>query len=309
MLTDWAGQLEQQGQTSQAMAALQEAVERDATNGHALIHLGDLSYTTQGEFAKAIECWKRAYGHVSSAEWEAVSQRVAQAERDGMIERTFSTLQTDHFAMRFEGSGQAGAVASGLGTALEEAYARLSSSMNTRPPRLTVIVYTNQDFRRMAGRRDWAVGLYDGRIRLRLDEIGTAPAPQIIAHELAHAFLAHACGPRIPLWIHEGFAQSQEPEAPLSDEQQRLRTQITSGNSWVPLKWLDHHFQQPTDLNDLERAYMQARVVMAFLIMRQGMGHVLDFITRVGKGTTVPLAFDQTLAPLQWAKIDQGILE
>ncbi|MBI3011181.1 MAG: tetratricopeptide repeat protein [Candidatus Omnitrophica bacterium] len=307
MLTDWATQLEQGGKADQAMTALKEALEHDPDNGKALVRLGELSYASQ-DLSRAIDLWKRSYGNIPTAHWHAISRRISQAERDRAIERTFTDLTSTHFQVRFETPEQAH-VASSLRDTLEREYQRLASALGTGPARFTVIVYTGESFQRMAGQRDWAFGLYDGRIRLRLDEVGAAWLPQILVHELAHGFLAQAYGPRIPTWIHEGFAQAQEPPQPFTERQQALYDSIRAGTAWVPLKWLDRHFQQPSSLDDVERAYMEARAVIEFLVTRYGMGRLTGFLKRLAGGDPLDEAFDQTFAPLRWARIDQGIPE
>ena len=42
----------------------------------------------------------------------------------------------------------------------------------------------------------------------------------ILAHELAHAFLREEFGPRLPVWVHEGFAQASKPARPLAPREE-----------------------------------------------------------------------------------------
>ena len=308
MLTDWARQLAQQGKDEQMRALLEEAVQHDPTNGAALVLLGNHAYMTQTDLTTAIEWWKRAFGHIPSEQWQMIATRIAQAERDRALERHFIEATSAHFRLRFEQPEAAPQIAT-LGRVLESAYARLAATLGSAPPRLTVIVYTGQDFQRVVGRRDWAVGLYDGRIRFRLDEIGAEYAPQILAHELAHAALAQTYGAHLPIWIHEGFAQSQEPPKPLTERQQALLTSIRTRTAWVPLKWLDRRFEQPSNLEDVERAYVQARWVVETLMQRYGVSRFQQFLAALAGGAPIERAFDQTFAPLSWARADQGGFE
>ncbi len=308
ILTDWATQLEQRGQTDRAVDRLREAIQLDAANGHALVQLGNLYFVTGHELAKAIALWTQAHAHLTSAQWQAIAPRVSQAERDVAIERAFVGLQTAHFQIRFEGEQHA-EQATAIGAVLERTYARLSGAMGVSPPTMPVIVYTRGSFQRIAGRRDWAFGLYDGRIRVRLDDVGTEWGEAVLAHELAHAFLATAYGPRIPLWMHEGFAQAQEPPQPMTPHQQELLASLRARTSWVPLKWLDRRFTQPSALDDVERAYLEARLVMETLIAAHGLGRVGAFIKAVAQGQAIEQACDQALAPRRWARVEQGILD
>ena len=308
VLTDWAGQLEQAGKDDEARVVLRTAVEHDPKNGIALIRLGDLAYLTGDEMAVAVTCWKRAYGNVPTAQWHAVSARIAQAERDQRIERGFALEQTPHFDLRLQ-SGSVDQRLTSLKEALEQAYERLALALGDAPTRITVILYTEGEFQRVSGTRDWAIGLYDGRIRLRWNEIGTPLEPLLIAHELAHAFLHHAYGHHLPLWIHEGYAQFQEGASPRSPDQLRLEERVRARTQWVPLKWLDERFTQPSGRDDIQGAYVQARVVVEGLVKRYGMDHFKRFLQQLGAGRPIEAAYDQAFAPARWVRADQGIFD
>ncbi len=308
VLTDWAAQLEQQGQLDRAVAMLEEAVALHPSNGPALVRLGDFYYVTRSDLSKAVACWKRAHGDVPAQAWQLVSQRITQAELDMRVERVFTSSRTEHFQIRFE-RAEHGQWVDRLGTLLEQAHTRLSATFGRAPSQLTVILYDVGSFERMAGRRDWALGLYDGRIRLRLDEIGAERVEALIAHELAHAFLTEIYGARIPVWIHEGFAQLQEPAHTLTSRQQELLRGVQSGTNRVPLKWLDQRFVRPSDRDDLERVYVQARWAVEMLIERYGAGRFRLFLERLAAGKAIEQVFDETFAPSKWARFEQSGLD
>ncbi|GEM_PF-1408863 len=307
MLTDWATQLYQVGDVTRATTIVEEAVQDDQTNGRAFVVLGDLAFLTQDDLSKAIGYWQHAHGKIPADQWGAVSRRLAQAERDRAIERSFQGVETAHFRIRFEGA-QHQELATDLEMELEQLYQRLATGFGKGPEKLTVLVYTERNFERVAGGRDWAAGLYDGRIRLRADELRTSFRSSIMAHELAHAFLARAYGPRIPKWIHEGFAQSQEPR-PLTDPEQRLMQDAAARQSWIPLKWLDRRFNQPSNLEDLARAYVQSRWVVQQLLQQKGMPTFHELLTRLSGGEPIDRAFDATMNPLRWSRVDVGNFE
>jgi len=329
ILTDWAIQLERSGDAAQAERLLLEAVTDDPDNGVAFVRLGDLAYFRRSDFSGAIASWKRANGKLSPAEWRAVADRISQAQRDATIEQDFVSEGTEHFDIRLSHRGTADLEA--LGRLLETAYAALVEQLGSGPSKLTVIVYTERDMRRTYYQRDWALGFYDGRLRLLGRELGTDVAPMMVAHELAHAFLQHAYGPALPIWVHEGFAQLQErdpstrPPAeagglaqdvapaglrqPRTDDELRLEEAVAGGDAWVPLKWLDRRFAQPSYREDVGRAYVQARLVVAELIRRRGVARFKTFLDAVAKGTPVDAAYDAAFAPDHWAETDRPILK
>lgn len=307
ILTDWAIHLEQAGLMDQAEPRLQEAIRHDPDNGRAYVLLGDLAYFQRSNFAQAIEFWKRANGKLPDAKWHVVADRISQARRDQAIERGFLSTQTAHFDIRVQQQGRV--ALEPLGRTLEEAYARLEQRLGVGPPKVTVIIYTDADMRRAYNQRDWAVGFYDGRLRLRWDEVATEWASSLIAHELAHAFLYFIYRGRVPIWVHEGFAQLEELPRERSDEEQRLEQGMISGASWIPLKWLDERFSHPTSRDDVGRAYVEARLVVAELVARHGIDQFKAFLAALSRGTAVADAYDAAFTPSRWSRTDQTILK
>lgn len=277
------------------------------SNGAAYVDLGGLLYFRRSDLQAATDVWKRAHGHVPAATWLALSQRITQVQRDQLIERGFIARYSEHFDIRFQESSEADLTR--IGDILEAAYARLSEQLDSPPARLTVLVYSEAELRRVYGQRDWALGFYDGRIRLGLNDLTAAHLEDIAAHELGHAFLHHRYGDRVPTWLHEGYAQLQERGRVESAETRHIEEGILSRTLWVPLKWLDRRFEQPSGTEDIARAYVQARVVVERLVSRHGMAAFRRFLEQLSEGRAAPEAYDQAFAPARWSMADQGLLE
>ena len=303
ILIDWAVQLEQTGGGAKAESLLMEAATYDPDNSVALARLGDVAYFQRSNFSDAIAYWKRASGGLPAPERRALVDRIAQAQRDAAIEQGFTSQHTEHFDIRLSHSGAADLAA--LGQRLEAAYTALAGALGGGPSSITVIVYTERGMRRTYYQRDWALGFYDGRLRLLEREVAGDLAPMMIAHELAHAFLHHAYGPALPTWVHEGFAQLQEAGRPWSAEERRLEEAVASGSGWVPLKWLDSHFSKPSNREDVWRAYVEARLVVGALIRRRGIAHFKQFLGDLAKGRPVDKAYDAAFSPDRWAETDR----
>lgn len=307
ILTDWARQLDREGRTDQAEPLLREAVEHDPSNTSALVFLGDLAYFHRSDFTQAVGYWKQAYGQLPSAERRTIADRIAQAQRDQVIERQFAAYRTTHFDIRTAGRSQEALIP--LGQVLETVYRAMYEALGSGPSRLTVIVYPEQDLHRTYNQRDWALGFYDGRLRVSGGELALESLRVLVAHELAHAFLHHLYGHMIPTWVHEGFAQVQEGERARYPEELQLEQGIRSGALWIPLKWLDRRFSQPSGREDVGRAYVEARLVIEELVARHGMSRFKSFLAALAKGTPVETAYDQAFTPNRWARTDQSILK
>jgi len=307
VLADWASQLLKDGQTERADTLLQEAIEANPSNGTALTQLGDLAYYTQSNFERAITYWKQANGHVSPSVWHTIADRITQAERDQRIERGFEVGRTAHFNLR--GQAEDRAAMDILGQKLEMGYEQLAASLGRGPATVTVIVYSADDLKRTYNQRDWSIGFYDGRLRLRRDELTSPILGSLIAHELTHAFLHSLYGNQVPVWVHEGFAQWQEGDHPRSPEETQLEAQMTSRAQWVPLEWLDRRFTHPSGIDDVRKAYAQSRVTVTRMITRCGLVKFRNFLSALKDGTPVEAAYNRTFTPLAWTKINQGFFD
>lgn len=307
VLTDWAALLERQGRLDRAFAALEESAQLDPANGLTLARLGDLRYFRRSDFEGAVAAWRQAHERVPAAMKQALAERISQAERDRHVERDVRVQTSPHFELRVAGNAQADWPQ--LHARLEDAYRRLAGEFGGGPPRLTVIVYSAQDLRRLYYQRDWAIGFFDGRLRLRDVEAATPEASAIIAHELTHVFLQHAYGEAVPLWIHEGYAQLREGTVPGNEATQQLVERIRSRTDWIPLAWLDRRFSQPSSDEDVHRAYAEARVAVGALMSRRGAAPLHEFLRRLARGEPTEAAFDAAFAPLTWAKANQGVFE
>lgn len=304
MLTEWARSLAVQSKTEEALTAYEEAVRYDSTNGIALFELGDLYYFRKSKFDHAILLWKKAHGYAPSSTRRMIADRISQAERDQRIERQFNRHQSEHFDVRVQSSKHPAVAA--LVEILEEEYQRLETQLGSGPPRITVIVYNDQDMKRLYHQRDWSVGFYDGRLRMRWNELVSGVARPLVAHELVHAFLHHLYGASVPTWVHEGFAQVNEGQRLMTEDEQRIEEGVRSRSMWIPLAWVDSRFTRPSDLDDVKRAYIESRVVVSELIKRHGYDRFKQFLGRLKDGKSLEMAFDQSFAPSRWFRFNQG---
>ena len=307
MLSDWAPRLDQRGRGDDAVEALREAIRHDPDNGWAYVTLGDLLYLRHSRLDEAIDMWRRAHGKVPPAAWPGVSDRIAQAGRDQTIERGFTARESAHFELRFQ--AHASLDAARLEQALEDAYERLAGEFGRGPPRLTVLVYSERDLRRVYNQRDWAVGFYDGRVRLRADDVASALLPDLLSHELAHAFLHHLYGAGVPVWVHEGYAQLQERPRTLDADGERLMAGLKDRSQWIPLGWLDRRFSQPTSQEDVLRAYLEAKMAVEAMVARHGTPKFHAFLGALTAGRSPDEAYEEACAPARWALAERGLFE
>lgn len=307
ILTDWANLLNRAGSAEEAEGRLREAVQLDPSNAAAKVQLGDLAYFHHSNFTQAVDYWKQALSQLPSADRRAIADRIAQAGRDATIEREFASHRTTHFDLRVP-NGTTEDTAALVGQILELAYRDVYTALGGGPSRITAIIYPERDLQRTYYARDWALGFYDGRLRILGSEIGSDELRTVVLHELAHAFLHHLYGETLPTWIHEGFAQVQEGDRPRHPEELEQERAVRAGTAWVPLKWLDRRFAQPSGREDVAKSYVEARLVVDHLLRHHGAKRFHAFLAALSQGTEIEQAYDSAFSPDRWAATDRNML-
>jgi len=140
-----------------------------------------------------------------------LADELARAQEEARVMSTYLTDATAHFDLRYD--PQAMKVVQALpelGAVVEEAWQDVLAATGLRPQQRILIMLLEPTSYRSAA-PDWSSGLYDGRVRLVVDN----PAEELdslartLRHELTHAAL-FTIGSNLPTWIHEGLAQQVE---------------------------------------------------------------------------------------------------
>jgi hypothetical protein len=131
---------------------------------------------------------------------------------------------------------------------------------------ITVILYTEEQFRDITRSPSWAGGVYDGIIRVPTRE-ALKNRPQfekVLAHEFTHA-LVHNLAPRgAPTWVNEGLAVMFE-KGDLSWAEQLVR----KAPALIPLAHLHDGFLKLPE-NQVPLAYAESALAVRMLLDRSG---------------------------------------
>lgn len=167
------------------------------------------------------------------------------------------------------------------------------------PPgtRLRVILYEPDDFDRLTGLGDWAAGVFDGVVRVSVQDLGHGRWQPVLVHELVHAFV-QALAPNTPGWLNEGLAQHLENRpADVDRAREALR-----GGELFPLAALTGTLAAWDDVAQIGRAYDQSLVLVDALARRYGEEALRRTILGIGEGHTAAEAFQAwTAVPLATA--------
>jgi hypothetical protein len=150
------------------------------------------------------------------AKSESLDRFFEKVKREADVERGFSKDSRGSFLVKYDDQKFRG-----VGTSLLEMLDQISSRLSARlglplPGRLTLVLYTRQDYQSATLAHGWTGALFDGKIRLPVKNFATASSviEATLAHEMTHWFVGH-WAQHCPTWLNEGLAQFLEnPTAP-----------------------------------------------------------------------------------------------
>jgi tetratricopeptide (TPR) repeat protein len=167
--------------------------------------LGELHYRA-GRLTEAINVYEAALKHAPGA--SELETRLREWRREAERHNASYEARGAHFSVRFEGPGDE-LLARKVVELLEQQYWRIGQTLTAYPLEpITVVLYTQQQFRDVTRLPSWTVAAYDGRIHVpmrgALEE--TEDLDRTLGHELVHAVVFMLGGRNVPTWLNEGLA-------------------------------------------------------------------------------------------------------
>lgn len=252
---------------------LKESVALHATPA-ALVDLA-LLHERQDDPAAALAAVTQAEGLAGGdARVTSLKERLA---RTASVEQTFKSARHSHFVARFEGHAEERLAWSALDT-LEQAYFSVGKALDLHPvERITVVIYTGEQYRQATRGPDWSTGLFDGKIRIREGALAAdkGTLEDTLVHEYVHAAL-HTLPVKVPPWFHEGLAQHFEAGRPAPG---RVMARV----GVAPRDALDVPFTQlPAEV--VPAAYATAHAVVERMVERRGQWGLNQLIAELKGG-------------------------
>lgn len=196
------------GERSLARALVESAL-MDHPQSVTLLRIAAEIARLEGQDESSVGFLKRAIAVEPEA--PGLADELARAMEEARVMSTYLTDATAHFDLRYD--PQAMKVARALpelGAVVEEAWQDVLAATGLRPQQ-RILIMLLEPTRYRAAAPDWSSGLYDGRVRLVVEdptqELDTLA--RTLRHELTHAAL-FTIGSNLPTWIHEGLAQQVE---------------------------------------------------------------------------------------------------
>ncbi len=225
---------------------------------------------------------------------KAVTAKVHRTEK---VEEKFSTHNSVHFTVKYDGSEDPETWTAVLDI-LEEAYREIGQKFNFFPSKpIMVVLHTKNQFQGATGSPIWADGLFDpvlGRIQIPTQGAATDRAwlTRVLRHEFVHALIHEelgATGGAIPTWLNEGLAMQLA-----SDSWQDVGNIPAGDNSLVPLAALEGSWEN-LPAEKVGVAYMEANAATHYLIERFGMHKVQEVLVHLKARQTIAAAMQDRL--------------
>jgi hypothetical protein len=274
------------GEATKARHSLERALELAPQYTAASLLLGEILYRgsdLDGAIRVYEEALKHAPGH------DKLTKRLETWRSESALHSGFFQSQGSHFTVLFEGP-QDEELARRTVELLESAYWRVGTALYTFPEQvITVVLYTQQQFRDITRSPDWAAALYDGRIRVpmrgalqKIDEL-----ERVLSHEFTHALVRTIAPSGVPTWLNEGLAVLFEPEGQQWAEKQLART-----SERVDHGKLGNGFGSFSG-REARLAYAQSAVAVQKLIDLVGPAAVVALLQDIANGVTFAQAFER----------------
>ncbi len=224
-------------------------------------------------------------------------------------------LRGDHFIVRYDGDET---YARQLLHQSERLYAAITRNLGhdqlAEPwrgeRRCTISLYKDQgDFRKATRGMQWAEGMANYKTREIFAYYGNPDLlPSVLPHEIAHIIFREIMGhtPRIPLWLDEGVALSQEQDR--RSELYPVAKKAMADGTLIPFEEMDK-IRDAKDMNTRRAGifYAQSLATVNFLLETLRQDRFLKFCRQLRDGKNVPEALKtvygteriQSLADLQ----------
>lgn len=223
-----------------------------------------------------------------SPEQPAKKELLDKIVREKNVEADFDQVETRHFTIKYEGQ-KLPEVKIVVEVICEEAYIIVGRRLGHYPDdSISVILYTDKQFKDVTKSPAWANAIFDGKIRIPAKGLRqrTEVLERIIFHEYTHAVVHDITRGRAPIWLHEGLAEMNEekylPTPPLA------RRLITMGGP-APLRQLEGSFLG-LSAKQAKFAYTESLLAVQYLESEYGPFALRELLRYLSEGNNTASA-------------------
>jgi tetratricopeptide (TPR) repeat protein len=219
-----------------------------------------------------------------------------------------------HFHLQFHGAGERNQAWQAV-KSLDEAYNYLGSCFGVFPPdKVTVIIFSSQEFWEAWNAPFWLGGFFDkrdGRVRVRMDSVpgGDEEMQRRLRHEFTHAFIAQLYSKDLPLWFQEGVAQyyayASSTDSFWKDKRMEELRKSLKGAPWLNMARIQEVIAKKNVAPGyIYLAYLESEALALKIAKERGDSWVPSMIEQLRSGKTFDQAFLQVTGITSAAAMD-----
>ena len=270
------------GLNGQAQRSFEQSLAIDPSLIDAAVLLGQSLYR-DGRVAPAIAAYEQALAH--APDHPDLVDALSRWRLEVTTEAPFLALAGAHFDIRYLPPDDE--LAHRVLDVLEAARERLSEKLAISTlRRIDVVLYSPEQFKTVTRLPAWAVGIYDGRIKVPLGETAASAddLERVLEHELVHAIVAAIAGPTVPAWLNEGLATALERDGT------KWAEAAQAGTPSPVVAELPREFRNLMPAQARE-AYATSTRVVQRLLEQHGSAAVVELLRGIGRGFPFLKAF------------------
>ncbi len=266
----------------------------------ALARLSVREHERGGEDDRAQSMEHLARAVLLAPERTDLAQRLAQLKKLTESEHGFWVDASEHFELSYDGSrNELLMKASQITQILERIYLELGEAFGSFPveagrSKIRVVLYRREGFHEVTGIGHWAGGLYDGSVRVPVEDLGREKAAldRVLRHEVTHAFVHASGGKNVPGWLNEGLAQWLETGSLTAQAGAVAEARKTlMGNELIPLQELVDSLASSKNSGRVIAAYAQALALVAYIERHFGDRVLYEMVAGCKTDTPCELTF------------------
>lgn len=303
LLTLWGAELMKHNRVEDAIRAFAQSTDLDTSNSVALIYLGDLHYE-RNQYAEA----RRYYAAAKPMEKENaeyLAGRLQMINDESKVEGRFKELRdpNDRFVVQYI-DYNGGVQVPELLNMLVDARETIGKKLGIHPARtVSVKIYRTEDFHKISRLPEWAIGIFDGKMRLDVQHVQHSPSQvrDLVFHEYTHAVLAMNVRQKVPAWFHEGLAQLMEPQFAENTREQAQMHSALARNKF-DFRSIQNSFKDIASKEEAEQAYLVSKYFLASLNRMHGQEKLLSWIAAL----VAEKEFEQSFATIYGSALDKA---
>jgi len=273
-----------------ARSFLIKAIKEHSTTAGLFEMMGRLEY--REEFLEEALIAFETAANLDPERKKRLQPMIDKVRRELKVEGGFFKDMRGQFIVKYDDKGFRDVGRSVLDL-LDKAYNRIAIDFGRWPKeRLTVVLYTRNDYSDATGAHSWTGGLFDGKIRLPVRNWRHAESDIVrtLDHELTHWFVRGVTR-RCPLWLNEGMAQLQEGQQVGAVTRGRLLGAIAD-DRYTKMSKLPQSWSKIKNRDTVTLYYAQSLHFTEFLVKRYGWPDLAALLSDLSAGQSFEASFE-----------------